>query len=140
MDPSNHSELELEARTTDTSNAPKARRGPAALAARLAAAFGGLRRHKKLCALLAVLLLGGAALAGRRAFAAGRPAGGPAADGQAGDFSFVRTVTLERTTLENTVSATGTIESVNVSTVTTPLTYTVRTVEVQVGTRYRRGM
>lgn len=67
MDPSNHSELELEARTTDTSNAPKARRGPAALAARLAAAFGGLRRHKKLCALLAVLLLGGAALAGRRA-------------------------------------------------------------------------
>ena len=57
----------------------------------------------------------------------------------AGGFSYVRTTTLTRTTLEDTVSATGTVESADVSTVTTNLNAAVKTVSVAVGDYVEAG-
>lgn len=94
-----------------------------------------LRRHKKGAVLLAAALCAAGALGAWRA--AGRPAAGmPSPPAGA---SYVRTVTLARTTLENSVSASGTVESVQVSTVTTALAYPVKTVEVQVGDTVAAG-
>lgn len=52
---------------------------------------------------------------------------------------YVRTVTLSLGSLDDVVSATGTVESADVSTVTTDLKYTVQQVLVAVGIRCRRG-
>lgn len=97
-----------------------------------AAAFAG--RHKK--AVIALALLAAAAAAAalflRGRFA--RPANLPAVGG-----SYVRTVTLEKGTLENSISATGTVQSSEVSNVTTDLKYTVKTVDVQVGDSVEEG-
>lgn len=96
---------------------------------------GFLRRHKKGAVLLAAALCAAGALGAWRA--AGRPAAGmPSPPAGA---SYVRTVTLARTTLENSVSASGTVESVQVSIVTTALAYPVKTVEVQVGDTVAAG-
>ena len=51
----------------------------------------------------------------------------------------MRTTTLQKTSLENSVSTTGTVESANVSTVTTDLKYTVKSVNVQVGDTVQAG-
>lgn len=59
----------------------------------------------------------------------------PAASGE----GYTRTVTLERGTLEDSISATGTVESAQVSTVTTDLKYTVKEVLVQVGDSVKEG-
>lgn len=110
--------------------------GGAGAPGRFARLAGGIGRHKK------ALILLGAALLGAAGLAAWRIAGSRAArpDGQPADgVRFVRTVTLEKTSLQNTVSASGTVESANVSTVTTPLSYTVKTVEVQVGDEVQAG-
>lgn len=93
-----------------------------------AAAFAG--RHKK--AVIALALLAAAALFLRGRFA--RPANLPAAGG-----SYVRTVTLQKGTLEDSISATGTVQSGEVSNVTTDLKYTVKTVDVQVGDSVEAG-
>ena len=58
---------------------------------------------------------------------------------QGSTVSFVRTTTLQKTSLENSVSTTGTVESANVSTVTTDLKYTVKSVNVQVGDTVQAG-
>ena len=101
---------------------------PAGLFARAAAFIG---RHKKAALLLAaVLAVGG--------FAAARLLPARAAKAEAG-IAFVRTTTLHRTTLENAVSATGTVESAGVSGVTTDLKYTVKSVAVQVGDTVQAG-
>ncbi len=55
------------------------------------------------------------------------------------DSAYVRTVVLSKGALEETVSATGTVESNEVSTVTTSLTYSVKSVEVQVGDEVAAG-
>ena len=101
---------------------------------RLRAFFGRLggwfRLHKKFTALLVVLALAAAILL---RFLPQRGAA------QASTVSFVRTTTLQKTSLENSVSTTGTVESANVSTVTTDLKYTVKTVNVQVGDTVQAG-
>ena len=51
----------------------------------------------------------------------------------------MRTVTLEKGTLEDSISATGTVQSAEVSNVTTDLKYTVKTVDVQVGDAVQAG-
>lgn len=98
--------------------------------------LGFASRHKKAAFLLAAILCTAAALGIWKALSGG-PAriNGPAAE--AG--GYLRTVTLERTTLENSVSASGTVESARVSTVTTALSYAVKTVEVQVGDEVKAG-
>lgn len=101
---------------------------------RLRAFFGRLggwfKRHKKSTALLVVLALAAAILL---RFLPQRGAA------QGSTVSFVRTTTLQKTSLENSVSTTGTVESANVSTVTTDLKYTVKSVNVQVGDTVQAG-
>lgn len=97
-----------------------------------AAAFAG--RHKKAVIALALLVVAaaGAAFLLRGRFV--RPVSLPAAGG-----SYVRTVTLQKGTLEDSISATGTVQSSDVSNVTTDLKYTVKTVNVQVGDSVEEG-
>ena len=101
---------------------------------RLRAFFGRLggwfKQHKKFTALLVVLALAAAILL---RFLPQRGAA------QGSTVSFVRTTTLQKTSLENSVSTTGTVESANVSTVTTDLKYTVKSVNVQVGDTVQAG-
>lgn len=91
---------------------------------------GWFKQHKKFTALLVVLALA-AAIVLRFL-----PQKGAA---QGSTVSFVRTTTLQKTSLENSVSTTGTVESANVSTVTTDLKYTVKSVNVQVGDTVQAG-
>lgn len=96
-----------------------------------AAAFVG--RHKKAVIALALLAAACAAVGltlHRRSSRAALPAAGS---------TYVRTVTLEKGTLEDSISATGTVESSDVSNVTTDLKYTVKTVNVQVGDSVEAG-
>ena len=92
---------------------------------------GWAGRHKKLLIALAILvvLAGGLAVWKLRAR--------PAATGQT--IEYVRTVTLSRGSLDDVVSATGTVESADVSTVTTELKYTVQEVLVAVGDSVQEG-
>ena len=92
---------------------------------------GWFKQHKKFTALLVVLALA-AAIVLRFL-----PQKGAA---QGSTVSFVRTTTLQKTSLENSVSTTGTVESANVSTVTTDLKYTVKSVNVQVGDTVQAGV
>ena len=92
---------------------------------------GWAGRHKKLLIALAILvvLAGGLSVWKLRAR--------PAAAGQT--IEYVRTVTLSRGSLDDVVSATGTVESADVSTVTTELKYTVQEVLVAVGDTVQEG-
>lgn len=54
-------------------------------------------------------------------------------------YAFIRTTTLAKGDIENSISATGTVESAETSTVTTALNYTVKTVNVAVGDSVKEG-
>lgn len=97
-----------------------------------AAAFAG--RHKKAVIAMALLVVAAAAAAFLLRGRFVRPVSLPAAGG-----SYVRTVTLQKGTLEDSISATGTVQSSDVSNVTTDLKYTVKTVNVQVGDSVEEG-
>ena len=97
-----------------------------------AAAFAG--RHKKAVIALALLVVAAAAAAFLLRGRFVHPVSLPAAGG-----SYVRTVTLQKGTLEDSISATGTVQSSDVSNVTTDLKYTVKTVNVQVGDSVEEG-
>lgn len=121
----------------EESTAKKGIRGlPAALRGGLGRIFGPMarwvRRHKKSFAALIVLAAAGSFL-GWRFLAAGRGAAGGGAP------AFVRTTVLQKTSLENSISATGTVGSAEVSNVTTQLKYTVKEVKVQVGDTVQEG-
>ncbi len=90
------------------------------------------RRHKRVTALIVILLIAGGGFLGWRTFAGRQAAPG-------GTAAFVRTTTLQKTSLENSISASGTVESNEVSTVTTSLKYTVKEVNVQVGDTVNEG-
>jgi len=90
------------------------------------------RRHKRMAALVVILLIAGGVFWGWRTFAGRQATPGSAA-------AFVRTTTLQKTSLENSVSASGTVKSAEVSTVTTALKYTVKEVNVQVGDTVKEG-
>ena len=94
---------------------------------------GCLGRHKK--ALIAVVLILALAAAGLWYFRLRRPSMPVAVQGD----SYVRTVTLQKGTLDDSISASGTVESSDVSNVTTDLKYTVKTVNVQVGDMVEAG-
>ena len=94
---------------------------------------GCLGRHKK--ALIAVVLILAIAVAGLWYFRLRRSTMPVAVQGG----SYVRTVTLQKGTLDDSISASGTVESSDVSNVTTDLKYTVKTVDVQVGDMVEAG-
>lgn len=94
---------------------------------------GSLGRHKK--ALIAAVLILAVAVAGLWYFRMRRPALPAAAQGG----SYVRTVTLQKGNLDDSISASGTVESSDVSNVTTDLKYTVKTVNIQVGDMVEAG-
>ena len=94
---------------------------------------GSLGRHKK--ALIAAVLILAVAVAGLWYFRMRRPALPAAVQGG----SYVRTVTLQKGNLDDSISASGTVESSDVSNVTTDLKYTVKTVNVQVGDMVEAG-
>lgn len=94
---------------------------------------GSLGRHKK--ALIAAVLILAVAVVGLWYFRMRRPAMPAAAQGG----SYVRTVTLQKGNLDDSISASGTVESSDVSNVTTDLKYTVKTVNVQVGDMVEAG-
>lgn len=94
---------------------------------------GSLGRHKK--ALIAAVLILAVAVTGLWYFRMRRPALPAAAQGG----SYVRTVTLQKGNLDDSISASGTVESSDVSNVTTDLKYTVKTVNIQVGDMVEAG-
>ena len=84
-----------------------------------------IKGHKKLCAVLALIVVGGGFFAVRLGLS--RP------QQMVQTAGLTRTVTLQRSSLEDAISATGTVESGSVSNVTTTLKYPVAQVLVQVG-------
>ncbi|MEE1003155.1 MAG: efflux RND transporter periplasmic adaptor subunit [Acutalibacteraceae bacterium] len=54
-------------------------------------------------------------------------------------YSYIRTTTLSKGDLDNSISATGTVESAEVSNVTTSLSYTVKSIAVAVGDKVKTG-
>ena len=95
--------------------------------------FAWVKKHKKLTALLAVLLAVGIAIAGVRGKA--RQAGGTA-------YQYVRTTVLSKTTLSDSVSVNGTVKSGSSASVTAAdavKTYKVTAVNVAVGDTVRKG-
>lgn len=54
-------------------------------------------------------------------------------------YSYIRTTTLAKGNLDNSISATGTVESAEVSNVTTALSYTVKSISVAVGDKVKTG-
>ena len=54
-------------------------------------------------------------------------------------YSYIRTTTLAKGNLDNSISATGTVESAEVSNVTTALSYTVKSISVAVGDMVKTG-
>ena len=54
-------------------------------------------------------------------------------------YSFVRTTTLSKGTLDDSISTTGTVISSKTSNVTTSLQYTVKSIEVKVGDEVKKG-
>ena len=92
-----------------------------------------VKKHKKLTALLAVLLAVGIAIAAVRGKA--RQAGGTA-------YQYVRTTVLSKTTLSDSVSVNGTVKSGSSASVTAAdavKTYKVTAVNVAVGDTVRKG-
>lgn len=92
-----------------------------------------VKKHKKLTALLVVLLAVGIAIAGLRGKA--RQAGGTA-------YQYVRTTVLSKTTLSDSVSVNGTVKSGSSASVTAAdavKTYKVTAVNVAVGDTVKKG-
>ena len=92
-----------------------------------------VKKHKKLTALLAVLLAVGIAIAAVRGKA--RQAGGTA-------YQYVRTTVLSKTTLSDSVSVNGTVKSGSSASVTAAdavKTYKVTAVNVAVGDTVKKG-
>ena len=92
-----------------------------------------VKKHKKLTALLAVLLAVGIAIAG--VWGKARKAGGT-------PYQYVRTTVLSKTTLSDSVSVNGTVKSGSSASVTAAdavKTYKVTAVNVAVGDTVRKG-
>ncbi|WP_418454163.1 efflux RND transporter periplasmic adaptor subunit [Allofournierella sp.] len=106
---------------------------------KLKAVFGRagqfIAAHKKAAvALLLAAAIAAGVLVWRQRSAPRLPAGA-----NMGGQSYVRTLTLQKGTLDASISASGTVESSDVSNVTTELKYTVKSVNVQVGDTVNEG-
>ncbi|MBE6816402.1 MAG: HlyD family efflux transporter periplasmic adaptor subunit [Ruminococcaceae bacterium] len=91
---------------------------------------GFIKKHKVLTTMISIILVG--AIAATAIFAS--------RSGNSGQsYSFIRTTTLQKGTLEDSISATGTVSSAKTSKVTTNLNYTVKSVNVSVGDEVKEG-
>ncbi len=89
-----------------------------------------IKRHKVLTAIVALLLIA-AIVAGSLLVAKGKS--------QSAAYTFIRTTTLSKGTLDASISATGTVISTKTSNVTTDLQYTVKSIAVKVGDTVKKG-
>ena len=89
-----------------------------------------LKKHKILSIIIALVLVAAIVLSG---FALKNKGGSTQS------YSFIRTTTLARGTLEDTVTSKGTIKSASTSNVTTSLNYTVKSINVEVGDKVKEG-
>ena len=89
-----------------------------------------LKKHKILSIIIALILVAAIVLSG---FAFKNKGGSTKS------YSFIRTTTLTRGTLEDTVTSKGTIKSASTSNVTTSLNYTVKSINVEVGDTVKEG-
>lgn len=99
----------------------------------LGGVWGFIKKHKALSIIIAVALVIVIAL-----FASSSKL---RTDSQknAGTQTYIRTTILQKTSLDDTISATGSVKSADVSNVTTTLNLTVKTIEVQVGDIVKKG-
>ena len=95
-----------------------------------------LAGHKRWCVAAAALCLVGIGLGIYRTLGSRRMAGVPA---DLLDTQYVRTTRLEKTSLSDSVTASGTVQSSQVSTVTTDQKYAVKEILVQVGDTVAEG-
>lgn len=96
---------------------------------------GWMGRHKKLLIFVVVL----AVVAGGVFAFVVRPRMMMKAQSQNQNVAFIRTTTLQKTSLSDSISSSGLVASSNVSTVTTNLNASVKTVEVAVGDYVEEG-
>ncbi len=89
-----------------------------------------VKKHKLISALIAIILIAAITATG---FALSKK------DTNTSSYSFVRTTTLAKGTLEDTITATGTIKSASTSNVTTSLNYTIKSINVAVGDTVKKG-
>ena len=89
-----------------------------------------IKKHKVLTIIISIILV--LAIAATALFAQGGKS-------SKASYSFIRTTTLQKGTLEDSISATGTVSSAKTSHVTTTLNYTVKTVNVSVGDEVKEG-
>ena len=92
---------------------------------------GFIKRHKVLSVIVALILV--LAIILGVLFATGI-----FSDKKSG-YSYIRTTTLSKGSLEDSISSTGTIESAKTSNVTTSLNYTVKKIAVAVGDSVKKG-
>ncbi|MCC8073030.1 MAG: efflux RND transporter periplasmic adaptor subunit, partial [Clostridiales bacterium] len=90
-----------------------------------------VKKHKVLTAIICILLVAAIVIASVFAFKSD--------NSSTTSYSFIRTTTLSKGDLENSISATGTVESAETSSVTTSLSYTIKTVNVAVGDVVEEG-
>lgn len=88
-------------------------------------------KHKALTSIIAVLLVAAVIFAGL--FVGGVFSKKDTA------YSYIRTTVLKKGSLENSISATGTVESAETSNVTSNLNYTVKSISVAVGDIVKKG-
>lgn len=105
---------------------------------KVSAVFGragkAIAKHKKLVLVLFLLVVVGAGVWWFKFRNVG-----PNMPAMAMSRDYVRTVTLQKGTLDESISATGTVASDDLSSVTTDLKYTVKEVNVQVGDTVEAG-
>lgn len=89
-----------------------------------------VKKHKVLTVIVAILLV--AAIVGGSVFAV-------KSKSNSSSYSFIRTTTLSKGTLDDSISATGTVTSSKSSNVTTSLQYTVKSIAVKVGDEVKKG-
>ena len=82
-----------------------------------------IKKHKALTCIICIILT--AAIAAGAIFIANRSSESPS-------YAFIRTTTLSKGDLENSISATGTVESAKSSTVTTSLNYKIKLVIIYI--------
>ncbi len=90
-----------------------------------------VKKHKVLTAIICILLVAAIVIGSVFAF--------KNADSSSTSYAFIRTTTISKGDLENSISATGSVESAETSSVTTSLSYTIKTVNVAVGDTVEEG-
>ncbi len=89
-----------------------------------------IKKHKMLTCLISIILIGSIIVGGVAV---------SKSKSNETSYSFIRTTTLTKGTLEDTVTTTGTVKSAKTSSVTTSLNYTIKSISVAVGDTVKKG-